>query len=125
MSTDQDKYPIEDWRDEVAAGDTKLGYAEWREHQIEMERDEGEASHTPGPWSCSHIANFHDEYSIYSEMDPAGKNVVNTVYGEANARLIAEAPEMLEALEMAIDDYDIKDPLILEVVAKAKKGGGQ
>ena len=28
-------FPITDWQYEVANGDTKLGYAEWLEHQIE------------------------------------------------------------------------------------------
>jgi len=31
------KYPAEDWKQEVASGDTVLGYAEWREHKIDEE----------------------------------------------------------------------------------------
>lgn len=30
-----DKYPIENWRYEVANGDTVLGFAEWIEHKKE------------------------------------------------------------------------------------------
>ena len=30
-------YGGEDWRDEVSAGNTRLGYAEWVRHQYEME----------------------------------------------------------------------------------------
>lgn len=28
-------FPVGDWQYEVANGDTRLGYAEWRAHQIE------------------------------------------------------------------------------------------
>ena len=31
--TDLEKWPIEEWRDDVARGDTKLGYLEWVRHQ--------------------------------------------------------------------------------------------
>jgi hypothetical protein len=31
-------YPEEDWQHEVANGDTRLGYQEWRAHQIEAAR---------------------------------------------------------------------------------------
>jgi hypothetical protein len=33
------EYPPEDWRDEVANDDTRLGYREWVEHQIESNDD--------------------------------------------------------------------------------------
>ena len=35
--TDEEKWPIEDWRYDVANGDTKLGYAEWVKHNKESE----------------------------------------------------------------------------------------
>lgn len=31
-------YPKQDWKYEVTNGDTKLGYAEWVEHKIELNR---------------------------------------------------------------------------------------
>jgi hypothetical protein len=34
------EHPEEDWQHEVANGDTRLGYQEWREHQIEAGRYE-------------------------------------------------------------------------------------
>ena len=34
------QYPPEDWRNEVANDDTRLGYREWVEHQIEMNMGE-------------------------------------------------------------------------------------
>ena len=38
--TQTPKYPIEDWRYEVANGDTKLGYKEWVQHQKESNKEE-------------------------------------------------------------------------------------
>lgn len=29
------EYPVSDWRNEVAGGDTKLGYVEWLDHRLE------------------------------------------------------------------------------------------
>jgi len=36
---DEEKYPIDDWRYDVAEGNTVLGYAEWVQHR--KEADEG------------------------------------------------------------------------------------
>jgi hypothetical protein len=38
--TPEELYPIEDWRYDVANGDTKLGYKEWVEHNIESHQEE-------------------------------------------------------------------------------------
>lgn len=35
---------FDDWRAEAAAGDTVLGFMEWRRHQEEMVQDEREAT---------------------------------------------------------------------------------
>jgi hypothetical protein len=51
--------------------------------------------HTPGPWEISKIGNDYDQHSIYA----GDALVANSVEGEANARLIASAPELLEALK--------------------------
>lgn len=58
--------------------------------------------HTPGPWSVDPNA------PEYVTEDATGYQIANTVQGdhmepvsEANARLIAAAPELLDALERA------------------------
>ena len=33
----EERYDLQDWRYEVACGDTRLGFDEWVEHQAEME----------------------------------------------------------------------------------------
>ena len=62
------------------------------------------AAHTPGPWfvngpydsPCDYfIRTYHDE----EHFDIACANVDETGNSRANARLIAAAPELLEALE--------------------------
>jgi aryl-alcohol dehydrogenase-like predicted oxidoreductase len=57
--------------------------------------------HTPAPWKIHRMENHHsgvpDIYQIH--WSDIGECVAEIVHGEANARLIAAAPEMLEALE--------------------------
>ncbi len=55
--------------------------------------------HTPGPWK--YIA-WHGQHGVHDAMD----NDVCETFGEdaeANARLIAAAPELLEALEEIVE----------------------
>lgn len=76
-------------------------------------------THTPGPWDLyqpySNVwqvfpAQDGDDHSIcrvsmtYCEVGKGGKNVPSE--NEANARLIAAAPELLEALEGALIALD-------------------
>jgi hypothetical protein len=35
--TDEERFPYEDWRNDVWSGDTRLGYAEWVAHNVESE----------------------------------------------------------------------------------------
>ena len=47
MTYDYDKkgnslFPVKAWKEEVAADDTRLGYIEWVEHQMEALEDEQE-----------------------------------------------------------------------------------
>jgi len=61
--------------------------------------------HTPAPWRVTHIStheapnNHVHTFEVYT--DP--KNDHNNMIGLANARLIAAAPELLEALIYAED----------------------
>lgn len=63
--------------------------------------------HTPGPWTIPTAPSLHHEHSI----DIVGENVhIVTIHGigdreerNANAYLIAAAPEMLDALNEAED----------------------
>ncbi len=72
------------------------------------------STHTPGPWIASHRRGQDGNYrtEVYSPehggiatcdwtMKHCGNGVTET-YREANARLIAAAPEMLEALRRAV-----------------------
>ncbi len=57
------------------------------------------SKHTPGPWGISKIGNNYDQYMIQAK---GGERICNTVEGKDNARLIAAAPELLEACETAL-----------------------
>jgi hypothetical protein len=63
-----------------------------------------EAKHTPGPWKavdCRH--QFNGQIRIWKDALPTEPMIANVLAknpnAEANARLIAAAPELLEALE--------------------------
>lgn len=59
-----------------------------------------DAKHTPGPWEMSGPTLKGNGYNIGSV------NSHRTTEGEANAALIAAAPEMLEALEAIATHFD-------------------
>ena len=72
------------------------------------------SKHTPGPWSVGNPTGFRNQISI----EPA----IGCVYGAgdeiaANARLIASAPDMLEALE-AIADFAPGYGDVCEIIAQ-------
>lgn len=84
-----------------------------------------ERAHTKGPWRA--VKASHGPIDI---LDDQGRGIV-TVYGggvgseskEANARLIAAAPDLYEALRWFIDDIDGTHTVMLdfdENVAKAR-----
>ena len=80
--------------------------------------EEGEAmsetKHTPGPWVADDNEGF-SMWKIYSRMSPSGSGVqgsrVADVIGDsaeadANAALIAAAPELLEALRLLLAECE-------------------
>jgi hypothetical protein len=40
--TDEERFPLTDWQDEVRNGDTRLGYREWLQHRKESEQGQAE-----------------------------------------------------------------------------------
>jgi hypothetical protein len=71
------------------------------------------AKHTPGPWSIDRTGERHGQrpYGISAgKRGPTPKNIVNwggvaapaSQESEANARLIASAPDLLEACQTAL-----------------------
>jgi hypothetical protein len=69
----------------------------------------GNVAHTPGPWehdeSGGLVPGSH-EWHVYANSAPVGKRLPAICDSEANARLIAAAPELLAALQLILDDYD-------------------
>jgi hypothetical protein len=65
--------------------------------------------HTPGPWQLHEVTNSRGKvtrYRIYSGHDYGQHTDVAREPQEADARLIAAAPELLEALEWITDIAD-------------------
>ena len=79
--------------------------------------------HTPGPWQYEITDETPNRLDIIIQASVGGKDIgwnytIPDGEGEANARLIAAAPEMLEAL---IDAYLIFDGLNFEGVGNIKE----
>lgn len=72
-----------------------------------------EVKHAPGPWSASFSFPGRDGFGDVWQIDADGHAVCTTQFcyaegTEGNARLIAAAPELLEALEKLIMFTDPK-----------------
>lgn len=59
-----------------------------------------EAKHTPGPWLI-----FEPYMDCIRSADKTTIATTDNANKEANARLIAAAPDLLEALEMLLEGY--------------------
>ncbi len=80
--------------------------------------------HTPGPWELSRdaVPDWHTQITVYTEA--TGTRVATVFEREANAHLIAAAPELLAACEAALDRDDVADcelgDMLRAAIAKAK-----
>ena len=85
------------------------------------------SAHTPGPWVTDDV--YKDDIARYvmSDLVPFPHTIARLELGqdraeqEANARLIAAAPELLEALERYVHHFG--DPLKCARAAIAKATG--
>lgn len=92
------------------------------------------SKHTPGPWSCS-TSSDTDRHRFEAQVwDANGRALAFFDYGrtigeeaDANARLIAAAPDLLESLQEALERLyfycvpisDEVDKKIRDAIAKA------
>jgi len=72
-----------------------------------------ETKHTPGPWVWNEIAPDDREWGAceiwpVSNGDPDYAPVATMVCGVANARLIAAAPELLEAARFVLSNPPVE-----------------
>jgi hypothetical protein len=76
----------------------------------------GEAKHTPGPWKVTKSSErktlcvVNDDTWICGELQALNGTAIDERECLANARLIAAAPEMYEALEQAEACMSIVEP---------------
>jgi len=83
-----------------------------------------DTQHTPGPWV------IHPEaLGEHSIVTPDGRGLIADIYGRspANARLIAAAPELLEALQdcVAVPNKNRPDEVWQRARAAIAKATGQ
>jgi hypothetical protein len=90
--------------------------------------------HTPGKWVVHSTGTLQHKFEVHPEMDVMGEYPIADIHGEleqaeANAHLIAAAPDLLETLE-AVLKYEKRcadkgDPRIgngiLSIIRKAIK----
>ena len=86
-----------------------------------------DSKHTPGPWRWG--ASFDDLRPVwYSEMSQGAGYISwdDEERKEANARLIAAAPDLLEALESIIvdDSWGLEHNVYMKCRAAIKKARG-
>jgi len=89
-------------------------------------------THTPGPWRCNYGngTNLTHDVTIWGlggrtvigELcsDPAFGPVPSNSEMAANARLIAAAPELLEALEEIAEQLELEGPSCSDILAAAR-----
>ena len=98
-----------------------------------------QSKHTPGPWKTSHELN--DGFSIVRQIGEGNNllpvaiavftrnyNTENIEVAKANARLIASAPELLEACKKVLAEFKKLNPpyllptidLLANAIAKAE-----
>ena len=86
--------------------------------------NDAKTQHTPGPWMAfedGEVWNLDGNILICDTDLPSGFNASRKTYGEANARLIAAAPELLEVcIELVYQaERKMKTPDIVEMAERA------
>ena len=83
-------------------------------------------THTPGPWKVSRRFDIKQDVGPNVGGRYIGTTSANSPFSstveedEANARLIAAAPELLEALEAVVDAYNEPDKVsMIDSIGKA------
>ena len=79
--------------------------------------------HTPGPWKAIgdkiYSADQRQVAHVYALVDPDDLNIMQSI---PNARLMAAAPEMLDALKALIHAYSSHEfPALIDARERAKE----
>jgi hypothetical protein len=84
--------------------------------------------HTPGPWRVDGLLIKAIDHGKWFGIAKAGGTKLTIEGNMANARLIATAPELLEALQTAVHylgfEYASTDPHMVEIYAAIAKAKG-
>lgn len=71
-----------------------------------------DAKHAPGPWKAQGLAIVASDRSFVGRVYPWCADPQDAECAKANARLIAAAPELLNALRELLSAYEQPDRLI-------------
>jgi hypothetical protein len=87
---------------------------------LDTSGERGRAGYTPGPWRQAHVVSAYQtkrRVIIAAEESEYAGSPVCEVYGAedddcvANARLIAAAPELLEALQQCLQHIELDESM--------------
>ena len=73
------------------------------------------SKHTLGPWEISRHAtpDWHPQYGVYAEGERNDLAIVTGENAEADAKLIAAAPELKQAVEFLLTIIRRNDPKLM------------
>lgn len=106
---------------------------QWQSRHCQPDETKGknkmniESKHSPSPWKLSHESTSH----LATIRDSEGRWICDVVNCNGNARLIAAAPELLEACKVALSELGPESDgnncwkafsLLQSAVSKATKG---
>lgn len=83
------------------------------------------AQHTPGPWMIGPAVDSRKVFQGDTVIAEAWPITINMAEAHANARLIAAAPELLAACEMALADESTANTVAIVLratILKAQSG---
>jgi hypothetical protein len=85
------------------------------------------SKHTPGPWIVARDMRGTGNMLVDGVVNAEGRGIANCgTNGEGNARLIAAAPDLLEALESLLNDQrDASLPALVRARAAIAKARGE
>lgn len=89
-------------------------------------------THTPGPWKVYDdgelwVGPVDADAPVVCDMRPSGEELIYSLQDDANAHLIAAAPDLLDALQLVldVDEWRLAAVVLNKVHAAIAKAEGR
>jgi len=102
----QELYPIEDWKYDVSNGDTKLGYEDWVEHNVESHQKMDDDIKTEKEYTVT-VTRISYGYITISVKAPSKKEARKQALDEAGNHEFSEhsADYEIDGIRLAINKH--------------------